>query len=488
MQVKELKNEGLSYELEVTVTAKDIDKHVDARLAEYAKTLRLPGFRPGKAPMSIVKQRYGKAVMGEVLERAVNDSSAKVLNERKLRPALQPKIEVTQFDEGKDLTYKMAVEVIPDFKVMDLKDIKVEKLVAKPDKKAVDEALERIASQRRESEPVKENRAAKKGDVTIINFQGETADGTKYPGMSGNDYNLELGSNSFIAGFEDQLVGKKKGDKVKVEVTFPENYHMADLAGAAAIFNVEITDLHELKPVKIDDEFAKGLGYTSEQALRDVVEKQIKGEYDSVSRLRLKRSLLDALDDAHEFEIPAGMKELEYANIRQQIAMERQGALKGGKLELSDEEEEELHAIAERRVRLGLVLSEVGRANKIQVNDQELQRAVINEARRFPGQEAEVFEYYRKNRQALEALRAPVFEDKVVDYIMGLAQISEKEASFEDLTAEEDESYMARKKGKSGGKKKAEGSKSAEKKETARNADKDADEKPAKTATKSKKK
>lgn len=450
MQVKELKNEGLSYELEVTLAAKDIDKQIDDRLAEYAKTMKLPGFRPGHVPLNLLKQRYGKAVLGEVLEKAVNDSTVKALEERKLRPALQPKIEVKSFDEGKDLTYVMALEIIPEFKVMDLKGIELEKLVTKPDGKAVDEALERVAKQRRESAPVKTDRAAKKGDILMIDFHGRTKDdGVEHPGMHSHDHALELGSGMFIPGFEDQLIGKKKGDKVAVGVTFPKPYHSDDLAGREAVFDVDIKEIREPKPIEINDEFAKKLGLDSEKALRDAVEKQIKSEYDQFSRMKLKRQLLDALDDSHDFDIPSGMMDLEYANIRQQIMVERPDQVKDGKLQLSGEEEEELHAIAERRVRLGLILSEIGRANSVFVSDQELQRAVISEAQRYPGQEAQVFEYYRSNRNALEALRAPVFEDKVVDFIVGLAKVEEKEVSLEVLTEEDEESYKPkRKKGK----------------------------------------
>lgn len=447
MQVKELKNEGLSYELEVTLAAKDIDKELDARLAEYAKTMKLPGFRPGHVPLNLLKQRYGKAVLGEVLEKAVNDSTVKALEEKKLRPALQPKIEVKSFDEGKDLTYVMELEVIPEFKVMDLKGIKLEKLVTSPDKKAVDEALERIAKQRRESAPVKTDRAAKAGDILMIDFHGRTKDdGVEHPGMHSHDHALELGSGMFIPGFEDQLLGKKKGDKVAVEVTFPTPYHSDDLAGRVAVFDVDVKEIREPKAVEINDEFAKKLGLDNEKALRDAVEKQIKSEYDQFSRMKLKRQLLDALDDSHDFDIPSGMMDLEFANIRQQIMVERPDQVKDGKLQLSGEEEEELHAIAERRVRLGLILSEIGRANNVFVSDQELQRAVISEAQRYPGQEAQVFEYYRSNRNALEALRAPVFEDKVVDFIVGIAKVEEKDVPLDVLTKEDEESYKPKKK------------------------------------------
>jgi trigger factor len=471
MQVKELKKEGLSVEMEVTLGAKELDAQVDERLQEYAKTMKLPGFRPGKVPVAILKQRYGRAVMGEVLEKAVNDSTAKVLKEQNIRPALQPKIEIKQFDEGKDLTYTMQVETLPEFKVADLKALKVEKPTTKPEKKAVDEALERVAKQRQKTKPVETARATKKGDILTIDFAGRTEEGIAHPGMASEGHRLELGSNQFIAGFEDQLVGKKKGDKVEVKVTFPDPYHSAELAGKPAIFDVTLQDIHEAVPAEINDEFAKSLGFETEAALREAVEKQMQSEYDQLGRMKMKRSLLDALDSSHSFEVPAGMLDLEFSSIKQQIAMERPDQAKDGNVKLSKEEEEELKAIAERRVRLGLILSEVGRANNITVSDQELQRAVITEAQRYPGQEADVFNYYSKNRQALESLRAPVFEDKVVDYIVSQANVTEKNVTLEELTAEDEESYLETKKGGS--------KKSSAKKEKADDAGEEAPKKKA---------
>lgn len=451
MQVKELKQDGLSYELEVILEAKEIDQQIDARLQEVAKTVKIPGFRPGKVPLPLLKQRYGQAVLGEVLEKAVNDSSAKALEDKKLRPALQPKIEVKEFDQGKDLKYTLAVEVLPEFKVMDFKGMTLEKPVVKADKKAVDDALDRIAKQNKETRPIEGKRAAKEGDTLVIDFHGRTKkDNKEHQGMHAHGHRLELGSNQFIAGFEDQLVGKKAGDKVAVEVTFPDPYYSDELAGQDAIFDVEIHEIHESVESKPDDEFAKKLGFDDLKALREAIENQIQSEYDQVSRMKLKRSLLDMLDDGHDFAIPSGMLDLEYESIKQQVRLERQDEVKDGKLNLSDEEEEELRAIAERRVRLGLILSEVGRDNNIQVADQELQRAVIMEAQRYPGQEAEVFDYYSKNRQALEALRAPVFEDKVVDFILQLADVKDKPVSLEELTADDEESYLDQKKAKGG--------------------------------------
>lgn len=455
MQVKELKKEGLTVELEVVVTAADIDQQIDVRLLEVGQTVKMPGFRPGKVPLNILKQKYARSVLGDVLEKVVNDTSSKIIEEKGLKPALQPKIEVKEFDQGKDLKYVMSVENLPEFKVIDLKSLTLDKPVTKADKKAVDEAIERIAKGNRETEEVTEKRATKSGDILVIDFHGRTAkDNKPHDGMHAHDARLELGSGQFIPGFEDQLIGKKIGDKVEVKVTFPEQYHAAELAGQDAIFDVEVKSILQAKPTEINDDFAKKLGLESEAKLREIIEQQLQGDYDNLSRQKLKRALLDRLDEGHDFELPVGMVDMEYRNIEQQVKMERQSEVKDGKLDMSEEDREELRAIAERRVRLGLVLSEIGRANNITINDQEMQRAVIAEAQRYPGQEREVFEYFRKNRNALDALRAPVYEDKVVDFICELATINEQSISLEDLTKTDEEEHYARK--KSGKKAKAE--------------------------------
>ena len=462
MQVKEIKHDGLNHELEITLKAKDIDVRIDQRLKEVSQTIRMPGFRPGKVPMNIMKKRYGKAVLGEVLESAVNETSDKVLKDKGLKPALQPKIEVKEFDEGKDLVYSMNVEVLPQIKVADVKGLKLEKPVAKVDSKEVDNALERIASNNETTEEIKTKRASKDGDILVIDFHGRTADdNVEHPGMHAHGHKLKLGSGQFIAGFEEQLVGKKAGDKVEVKVSFPENYGAAELAGRDAIFDVDVNAIHEAKKAEINDELAAQLGLKDLEALRKAVEEQAQKELDQHSRMKLKKALLDILDEKHNFDVPKGMLDMEYDAIVRQVEMENAQSGNGDKL--SDEEKEELKVIAERRVRLGLVLSEIGNSNKIQVADADLQRAVISEAQKYPGQEKQVFDYYSKNRQALESLRAPLFEEKVVDFILELADVKEKEVSVDDLTSkDEDEAPKAK---KPAAKKKAAAKKDDDKKE-----------------------
>ena len=476
MKVKEIKSEGLSHELEVTVPANDIDQRVDAKLKEAGANISLPGFRAGKVPLKLLKQRYGNAIMGEVLEAAVNETSQKALNDKKIKPAMQPKIEVKSkdFGEGQDLVYTMAVDALPEIKVADLKGIKLEKPVAKPQDEDVDVALERIASGNQPLVSVEEKRGAKEGDVVIIDFDGRTADDdVKQPGMAAEGHQLRLGSGQFIPGFEDQLIGKKAGDKVEVKVAFPENYGAADLAGRDAIFDVVLHDIKEPGEAKIDDEFAKTLGMADLKALKEAITEQLSKEFETTSRMNVKKSLLDVLDEKHDFEIPQTMLDMEYDNIIQQLELERQRS--GEEAELSKDEKDEYKAIAERRVRLGIVLAEIGGSNNIQVADVELQQAVIAEAQKFPGQEKEVFDYYSKNQQALDSLRAPVYEDKVIDFILEMADVSEKEVSVDELhmMLEEEGEEKPKPKKKAAAKKKAPAKKAAAKKDDAK------DEKPA---------
>lgn len=484
MQVKQLKQDGLSYELEVTIEAGDIAKRVDKRLQEVAKTIKIPGFRPGKVPMSLMKQRYGKAVMGEVLEATVNETSQEALKAQDITPALRPKIEITskEFDEGNDLVYTMELEVVPEFEIKDYKGFNLTKLVAKADDSSVDEALGRIASMRKTTKAIEEKRASKSGDTLVIDFKGRTADdNVEHQGMAAESHHLELGSDSFIPGFEDQLTGKKAGDDVEVKVAFPEEYGAAELAGRDAIFDVKIHEIRESVEAEINDEFAKSLGMEDMAALRKAVEDQTNQEFDSHSRIKIKKELLDQLDEAYDFDIPQGMKTMELENIIHQVNVDN--TRRGINEELSDEESEEFEQIAVRRVRLGLVLARIGNENNITVSDSEVQQAVINEARKYPGQEKQVFDYFANNREALESLRAPLYEEKVVNFIVELAEVKEKEVSIEELTAE-DEPELPKKKSAAKGKSKSEskgksaaGGKSSAKKKAEDNKAK-ADEKP----------
>jgi trigger factor len=439
MNVTETAHEGLSRTWRVVVPATEIGATVDQRLSEISKTIKLPGFRPGKVPLSLVKKRYGSSIMGEVLEKTVQDSSSKLLQDNDVRPALEPKIEVVSFAEGTDLEYTMAVEALPDIEPADLTGVSLERVVATVEDKAVDEAIERIASNNRTFEPVEEARAAEKGDQLVIDFAG-TVDGEARPGMDGKDYPLELGAGNFIPGFEDQLIGIKAEETRTITVTFPEQYHAAELAGKEAQFEVTAKELRAPVKTEIDDEFAKTLGLTDLETLKRMAREQIEGEYGRLTRLKLKRALMDALAERHDFPVPQGMVELEFESIWKQVQAE---LTEEEKAKPEDEVKAEYRAIAERRVRLGLLLSEIGKRNTIQVTQEELNRGLIAEARRYPGQEREVLDAYRNNPRALDALRAPIYEDKVVDHILGTVTLTDRAVTPEELAREDDETVPA---------------------------------------------
>ncbi|MFV3073659.1 trigger factor [Niveispirillum fermenti] len=444
MQITETSAEGLRRDFKVVITAQDIESRVQTRLTEVGKTVKIPGFRPGKVPMPILKQRYGQSVMGEVLEEAVNDGAQKAVSENNLRPALQPKIEVLKFDPGQDLEFAVAVELLPEIEPADLSAVEIDKPVAPVADDAVTESLGRLAKGRRTTEKVEEDRAAVLGDILLINFDG-SVDGEKRAGMNGEDYELELGSGSFIPGFEDQLVGAKADSDVTVKVTFPTEYHAAELAGREAIFEVRVKELRAGKDAEINDDLAKSFGFDDVDALKKAITERMEGEYGATSRLRAKRALLDKLAELHSFDVPAGMVDIEFEQIWKRL----QDELARGGADAEDEgkDEEALKAeyrdIAVRRVRLGLLLSEIGRRNNISVSREELNQAMFDEVRRYPGQEQQVFDFFRKNPQAVESLRAPIYEDKVVDFILGTVKVNEVSVSVEELMRDPDEEEEA---------------------------------------------
>jgi trigger factor len=440
MQITPTTSEGLKHEFKVIVGADDIRQRVDTRLREIGRQVKLPGFRPGKVPMPVLRQRYGSSVMGEVLERAVNDGSNAALKEHKLRPALQPKVEIVAFNEGTDLEYKLAVEVLPEVVPMNFAELKLERLRPDVPDEEVDKALERIAKQQRKNEPV--DRPAASGDIAVIDFAG-SIDGKEFPGGSAKGHRLEIGAGQFIPGFEEQLIGVKAGEQRTVTVTFPADYGAPDLAGKTASFAVDAKEVREVRAQPIDESLAEAVGMENLAALRDAVRQQIERDYGSVARQRLKRQLLDRLAERHHFAVPQGMVDIELDVIWKQFEAERKRAQEQGIAEPEEKSDDaikaEYRAIAERRVRLGLLLSEVGRAHNIQVQQEELNRALGEEARRFPGQEREVIEYYRKQPGAMDNLRAPIFENKVIDYILEIADVSDRPVAIAELLKDDDE-------------------------------------------------
>lgn len=448
MQVTETKTEGLKRDFKVVVPASDIEERVSNRLKELSGTVRIPGFRPGKVPVSLMKKRFGASVMGEVLEKAVNEATAKTMTDKGIRPAVQPKIEITSFDEGKDLEYTMAVEVMPEIEAVDYSKISLERMVVEAEESEIDQTLERMAAANKSSEPAPDDKSAETGDVTVIDFVGKV-DGEEFAGGKADGYHLELGTGSFIPGFEDQLIGAKSGEHVVVNVAFPKEYGAAELAGKDAVFEVDVKEVRTTAPAVIDDEFAKKAGVENLEALKKAVRDEHEREYKAMARMRLKRALLDRLAELFDFEVPESLVEQEQEGIWAQFEEQRKKNEEAVKAEYGDKSDdeikEEFRTIAERRIRLGLVLAETGQANNIQVTQEDLNRAVVAETRRYPGQERQVMEYYQKNPDAMEALRAPLLEERVVDFMLEMADVTDKKVTQEELMKDpDDESATAK--------------------------------------------
>ncbi|MFT8472011.1 trigger factor [Acetobacter persici] len=437
MQVTETLSEGLKRGFTITVPAAELAQKRDARLKEVAANLTLPGFRPGKVPVSLARQRHGEAVRAEVLEQAVSEALRSVMEERGLRPAGQPQVELVsgQEDDGKDLEFKIETEILPEITVPDLSDLSLTRLKAVASDEAVDKIVADVAKRQRTFETVEEERPAVQGDVVSVDFVGKR-DGVPFDGGTAQDVNVEIGGEGFIPGFAEQIEGMKAGEEKIITVTFPENYGAEELAGKEATFDITVKALKKPVDAPIDDELAKQLGFETLDQLRDLVRKQIEGEYEQLTRLRIKRDLLDALATKTDFQAPQGMVDAEFEQIWQRVEADR----KVGQLddEDKDKDEDTLRAdyrkIAERRVKLGLLLAEIGRKNAITVTQDELGRAMRAEAMRYQGQEKEVFAFFQNNPQAIESLRGPIFENKVVDYLIELAKVEDKEVTPEELS------------------------------------------------------
>lgn len=466
MQITETSSDGLTREFTIVIPSAEIETKLTDRLTEIGQAVSVPGFRPGKVPMSLLKQRYSESVRGEILEKTIQESTESAMTERDLRPAMQPKIEIITFEDGKDLEYKLGVELLPDIEPMDFSTLALERLVADVADAEIDSSIQKLADSRKTYEAAEDGRAAESGDQLLINYLGRV-DGEPFEGGTAEDFSLDLGSNTFIPGFEDQLIGAKAETKMDVTVKFPDEYPAENLKGKEAAFEVDIKEVRVARLSPIDDELAKGMGLDDLQALRGAIREQMQNEYSQVSKARLKRTLLDGLSDNHDFEVPPGMAEQEFDAIWTQIveAREKDQLDDDDKDKSDDELRDRYRPIAERRVRLGLLLSEVGRANNLAVNQDDLNRAMTEQARQFPGQEASVFEYYQKNPEAMQELQAPIFEEKVVDFIVELANVTEKKVSIEELMADPDTEETADSKEKKPKKASTKG-KAAAKKET----------------------
>lgn len=457
MQVTELKSEGLNKQFKVVVDAKRINGAVEKELQSAGERVKIPGFRPGNIPMKVLKQRYGKSVQADVLKNIINEVTTEVINERKLRPAQTPSINIEDYKEGGDLVYQMSFDTFPEVPDLDFEKITLDRKTFELPEKEIDEALKRIAERSFKLEPAKEGAKAAKGNVVKIDFVGKL-DNVAFEGGTANDFNLELGAGQFIEGFEDQLIGTKAGEETVVTVTFPDNYPSDKLAGKEATFDVKVHEVQTKELPEINDEFAKERGLSDLAALRDAVRQQLSSEYDQLVRTQLKKQLFDIMEDKYDFELPQGMVDLEFSTIWERLMQ----AKKEGDESLGDKSEDELKEeyskVARRRVKLGIVLAEIGHRSKVQISREELMRAVMQQASMFPGQEQKVMEFYRSHPERMDELRGPILEEKAVDFILGKVKFNDRKVTLEELTASANEEESD-----GGSKKKAEKAKSKKK-------------------------
>jgi trigger factor len=452
MQVTETVSEGLTREFRVTVPAADLDAKVTERLTELKDTVQLRGFRPGKVPISHLRKVYGRSVMAETVEALIRELNAKIVEERGLKLAMEPKVtlanEPTELERvmggQSDLAYTLSLEVLPKIELGDFKAVKLERLTAPVIDAEVDEALAKLAEQSRPYAPKAEGAKVETGDRVIVDYSG-TVDGQLFEGGTGTDIAVNIGSGTFIPGFEEQLVGMSVSETRQVSIIFPGTYPNPALAGRPAEFQVTAKSIEMPGTATIDDNFAQSLGLDSLDKLKETVSERIAREHAAMSRQKLKRQLLDQLDATHKFAAPPTLVEDEFKNVWNTIEsdLRQQGRTFADEGTTEEKAREEYRIIAERRVRLGLVLAEIGEKNNIKVTEDELSRAVADRARQFPGREQEVWDHYRKNAQALASVRAPIFEEKVVDFLVELAKVTEKTVSREELYKEEDETPAA---------------------------------------------
>jgi trigger factor len=440
MQVTETLTDGLKRGFTVVIPGTDLSDKRDKRLAELSKTMQMPGFRPGKVPLSMVRKRFGEAVAAEVLEASVNEATDKMMAERSLRPAVSPKIDVVNAGLDADLEFKIEMEILPEVAVPDLKALTLTRPIAPVTDAEVDEAIAKFGDQRATMVPVEEVRPAKVGDVVAVDFLGKL-DGTPFEGGAAQDSDVEIGGSGFIPGFAEQIEGMSVGDEKVINVTFPAEYHAENLAGKAVTFDITVKALKQKMPVVVDDAFAEANGFENLEEFRKFFKDRLEQQRAGASRMKVKRALLDELAKQADFAAPETLVEAEFAEIWRQVEAERTA----GRLDADDaaKDEEtlrtEYRAIADRRVRLGLLVAEIGRSSNVQITEQDLRRAMITEMQQFPGQEKMIIDFYQKNPRAMDRLRGPIFEDKVVDHALELATVTDQEVTTEVLFADDED-------------------------------------------------
>jgi len=436
MQTVETLNEGLKRAYRITISAKEIDALVDKELKSIAPQVRMPGFRPGKVPANLVRKMHGPQLEQQALESAVQDGVQQLLNEQKIRPAMQPQVALEEGGAGKDAVLTVEVETLPDVPEPKVDGLKIERLRVEPEAEAIDAAVNRLAEGQKSYDPAPAKHKAETGDLVVLDYEGKI-DGEPFEGGTGTGMSLELGSGRLIPGFEDQLIGAKANEQLVVSVAFPDNYPVDYLKGRPATFDVTVNEVQTPRPMKADDDFAKSMGMEGIGQLRDLMKGQIEQELNGLTRTHMKRQLLDQLAASHDFPVPESMVDAEFGQIWQQLEHEASHEEDpAAALAEMEKEKDDYRAIAERRVRLGLLLSEIGNRNGIQINDQEMNQLLMQAAQQYKPEDRQRFvEYVRNEPMAAAQLRAPLFEDKVVDFLFGGANISEREVSRTDLEA-----------------------------------------------------
>lgn len=438
MQTVETLNEGLKRAYTLTISAKEIDARVDQEVTKIAPQVRMPGFRPGKVPANLVRKMHGESLQRDALNNSIQDGVQKLLADNKLRPAMQPSVELgEEFEFGKDAEIKVALEVLPDVPAPSIEGLKLERLTVEVEESAIDEAAGRIAGQQNAYEALPDSHKAKTGDIVVVDFVGKV-DGVAFDGGTGEGMKVEIGSGSLIPGFEDQLIGVKSGDEKVLNVTFPEDYNAENLKGKPATFDIKVTSILDSSKPKLDDEFAKSLGLEGLEQLRSLLKGQIEQELNGLTRTHMKRKLLDQLAAAHDFDVPPSMVEAEFNQIWAQLEHEAgHEEDPAAALTEMEKDKDDYRSIAVRRVRLGLLLSEIGQANNVQISDQEMNRLIMQAAQQYNPQDRERFvEYVRNEPMAAAQLRAPLYEDKVVDFLFATAEITDRAVTRAELEAE----------------------------------------------------
>ena len=436
MEIKEKKTNGLKREFEITLTKKTIDQLVQNKISELAPKASIPGFRAGKVPHNIIKMRFGKQIFGEVVNESLNNASKKIVDDFKINAATQPKMDIKSLEEGKDIKVNYTVEIMPDFKVPELTKLKITRPIVKVEENQIKESIERIAKQNSKTEKVKKDRKTELNDTVVIDFEGKI-NKEVFDGGSAKGHHLKIGSNSFIPGFEEKLIGKKSGQSFDIDLNFPEDYQAKELAGKKVVFNVTINEIREDIKTEINDEFAKSLGLENLESLKKNVKEQMINQHSIQSRSKMKREILDLLANSLDFELPNSLVEDEYQSVCKamkpmQNNIDNQND-KPNDEGMSKSEKDDALTISKRRVRLGLMLAEIGRLNNIKVEEKDTQNAMMQELQRYPGREKEILDYFKKNPDAQNQLSGPVFEDKIIDFIIELAEVNEKVVNVEDL-------------------------------------------------------